>query len=433
MTHDPVTRERLDAEIRRRLESGQNKRAIMRDLGCSHRTVQLVARAMGGTPKPVETVTREGNDSEQKVEYRTRQPIHTLEQALAHAEVDTSVWRVKRWWVTSGEVGMKLVGRRDGKIVDETPHVQPVFWVRLELERIVPKAYTDAIEGIFARYANDSPKWPALVSRGLKTDPAHLIEFDLFDAHFGKLAWAAECGKDYDLKIAERIYRNAVEDLMDLASPYKAAKILIPIGNDFYHIDNLSSSTTGGTLVDSDGRYPKIIETGEVAVIEAIRLLATVAPVSVTWVPGNHDRLASYHLMRSIHWAFSGSDRVTVDTGRATRKYVRFGTCLLGYIHGDKIKPDKLHGLMSQEQPKAWAETTCHEWKRGHDHTTKQHKTEIPVDSYKGTVVRTLSALCYTDGWCFDNGYVGSRSAAECYLYHHDAGYRGHFAVDARE
>jgi len=421
------------AAIRRMLSEGIPKAHIAKRLGVGRQTVISLAYADRGKPEPAPSAfTRTESANEAKLEFAVRKPVVTLEDALARGQVDTKVWRVKRWKIVSGEVGMKLRSFDErGKVASEAPHTHPVWWVTLELERILPKPYHDATEAIFQRLESVAPKWPAPRPTGAGK-AEHLIEIDLSDAHFGKLAWRPEAGDDYDLKIAERIYRNALDDLLSLVGGYHAARFVLPIGSDFYHIDTLDGTTTSGTHVDADGRYAKIIEIGEAAVIEAVARLAAIAPVDVLWIGGNHDRIASYHLARTVAAWFRQCDRVTVDYSPGPRKYVRHGTCLIGYTHGDKIAPKELPNIMAAERPIDWGATTCREFHRGHQHCTRV-LTTTPVESYRGTVVRTLRALCYGDAWHRENGFIGSQPAAECHLYHESRGYVGGFVAPARD
>jgi hypothetical protein len=248
-----------------------------------------------------------------KVQYLATRPIRTLEDALAYADVDTTVWRVRRWSATAWQSGMKLRTFDDkGKVAAEQPYVQDLWRVSMDLERILPKPWHDATEALIRRMMDHSPTYPVPPVRQRPADP-HLLELDLFDVHFGKLAWKPETGNDYDLRIAETVYKNAVLDLLDRAAGFAIDTILLPIGNDFFHVDNHTNTTTAGTPQDVDGRYAKMIEVGTLAVIWAIETLMTVAPVDVIHVPGNHDRLTSLHLAREIAAWFRSCDRVTVD------------------------------------------------------------------------------------------------------------------------
>jgi len=205
---------------------------------------------------------------------------------------------------------------------------------------------------------------------------------------------------------------------------------LFPIGNDFFHMDNRKNMTTGGTPQDVDGRYEKIIEAGEMAVIWAVERMAQTAPVSVIHVPGNHDRTASWHLARTVEMWFRNNSRVSVDRGANPRKYFRWEKTLLGLTHGNEEKKQSLPSIMSVERPQEWAETTCREWLCGHEHRARQWQTQ-PVDTHEQTTVRALRSLAGTDAWHHSKGYLSTK-AAEVYFYGKTRGYAGHSVVPAR-
>lgn len=362
-----------------------------------------------------------------EVSYSCEERIRTMEDAVRFAEVDQTVWFVSGWECGSYEVVMRV---RRGKGIPDLPTRKTLWRVKLVLKRIWPRAYQQASEALFERLAQYSPALTesALVASG---DEPHVLVMGLFDAHFGKLAWAPETGDNYDLRIAETVYANAVADLIHKARGFPIGRVVMPIGNDFYHIDNTAYMTTGGTPQDADGRYAKIIATGEMAVIRAIDRLAGIAPVEVTWVPGNHDRLASYHLTRTLAAYYRNTDRVDVNLSPAERKYVRYGTNLIGLTHGNEEKHASLPAIMATERATDWAETTCHEWLLGHLHKSRKTET-VSVDTHDGVTVRILRSLSGTDAWHFRKGYVGSQRAAEALLMGCDSGYSAHFQANVR-
>ncbi len=368
---------------------------------------------------------------EATLEYRTPEIVRTEADAIRVGKVDLMRWRVKRWTLKTYQVATK------NKLADKTHEtkVTQLYAVRLDLESILPKPYLDASEALWKRLEERSPNFdqePQVVS----VDASLLCEFDLFDMHFGKLCWAKESRDNYDLRITERVYLTAVDDLIAKLRGQPVARFVLPIGNDLFHVDNLMHATTGGTpMGDADCRYSKMIEIGESAVLASIDRLQAIAPVDVIYVAGNHDRLASYHLCRTASAWFRNCERVAVDLSPAVRKYRRYGCNLFGYTHGDRVTGDagirSLPALMAVESPQDWGATTCREWKLGHRHTSRRFETRSS-DEFQGVQVRWLSSLSGTDAWHFENGFVGNRRAAEAYLYDLSQGYSGHFVAHAR-
>lgn len=377
-----------------------------------------------------ETITRDMGSDGGTVEYSTRRPIVTEADAIAHARIDLTRWRVVRCKITSGEVAMKL---RDfdpkGKTASEKPTTVPVWWITLKLEAILPRHERDSLEGLFARL--EKPRGAATVAAPRPVEPGStLCVMDLVDLHFGKLAWSQETGEDYDLKIAERVYLDAVADLLQRSKGHGIGEFLMPLGSDFLHIDNAGGTTTAGTPQDVDGRLAKILETAEMAVVRAVEMMLGRGDVTVRWVPGNHDRLLSYCLARTIAAYFRNRSGITVDVAPTHRKYHRFGRTLIGLTHGNEEKHANLPIIMATERPTDWAETTCREWHVGHEHRSRKLE-HLSTDTHGGVPVRVLRSLSAVDAWHHRKGFVGTTRSAEAYLYDQD-GYCGHVVANVR-
>ena len=106
---------------------------------------------------------------------------------------------------------------------------------------------------------------------------------------------------------------------------------------------------------------------------------------------------------------------------------MQWGTVLLGFAHGDRIKHDKLPLLMAGEAPQLWAATTHREWHLGHLHHKRE--TQFHAGIEHGPVrVRILPSLTTADDFHYTNGYVGALRAAESYLWSKRRGYVGHLS-----
>ena len=411
---DPLDPKVVEAKRLRGL--GWTIEKIAKHLKMSHGWASKVCR-LSEAPK---FGTKEDEDSS-IVEYDYHEPIKTLEDACARASVDLKTWYVERWECSHWTVGMNVKG--------EGPVQKQQYRVKIFLKRIMKRAIQEAVAAVYTEMKQHSPKYEKkrFKQAGVET----LAVMCLFDAHFGKLAWKPEVGHDYDLRIAEGMFRNAVDDLMSRCEHRTISKFCMPVGNDFFHIDNKQNTTLRGTPQDTDGRYAKIFKAGKLAVIWAIERMMQYADVDVIWVPGNHDPTMSYHLAETIDSWFHKSGQVSVDVTPPTRKYYRWNDTLLGLTHGDTVKPEQLPNMMAVERPIDWSETKCREWLLGHRHRSQQWTTK-GTDSHTGTIVRTIQALTATDAWHYENGYVNSQRAAEVLFYEKDFGYAGNLIAQAR-
>jgi hypothetical protein len=405
---------------------------------------QLIDAVKNQTPPKTEQPPKESleitcSDEFQSIVSESRS-IRTLEDALAAANVDLAIWEVDHYTINKWDGFNKNVKKKlkyvEGKAtgtIDHSPYpvVVPLWQVKVRLRRKVEKRVQDGIEMLMERMSKHSPRYRAYPKIKGVSNP-HLLEVAVFDAHFAKLAWGAETGTDQDLKIIQDIFHDAVIELVSKSKGFPIEKVLFPLGQDFFHIDNPNNTTVNGTPLDVDSRYPKIFDAGVLACVKAIDYLAAIAPVDVLWVPGNHDRTTSYHLAYVLKVFYRLNSRVNVDISPSPRKYYTYGKCLLGYTHGDEEKRSSLPTIMASEKPREFGNAICREWHIGHTHTEKRF--EFNAENTIGNVtIRVLPSISGTDAWHHRKGYVGGNRAAVAYLWSKDQGYSGHFLASVKD
>jgi hypothetical protein len=296
----------------------------------------------------------------------------------------------------------------------------------------VPQAVAGAIPEIIERMKKHAPAYKR-VRRKKQKDP-HMLELGMPDAHIGKLAWGKETGEgDYDLAIAIQRQEENAAILLDRATAYEIERILIPIGSDYFQIDNAQNTTAGGTPQDVDGRFAKIFSEGHESLVKIIDSARQIAPVELTWVPGNHDRQTSWFLAHSLAAHYRNDSEVTVDFTPTGRKYIKYGVNLIGYTHGDTRSGEKhadLPGIMAVEAGAQFAATKFREWHIGHIHKKRQ-TTFLALNTYQGVVIRVLPSLSSIDAWHYEKGYVGNVPAAEAFLWSKEHGPSGYLTAHA--
>ncbi len=248
-----------------------------------------------------------------------------------------------------------------------------------------------------------------------------LALFSFPDAHVGMLAWGPEAGANYDTKIAlQRIKDAFVNLVVGQAAKFPVSKIVIPIGNDILHADTHDNTTTAGTRVDVDSRWQKaFMELAEVLIVEIIGGAAKIAPVHVVVVPGNHDYQRAFYLGEVIRWHFRDRESlfpVSVDNAPRTRKYIRWGSVLLGFTHGAWEKINDLPLIMAQEGPELWGTSTWREWLIGHYHRKKEIAW-VPTFEKSGVRIRVLPSMAPADAWHYKQGYIGGAKEATLSIY----------------
>lgn len=369
--------------------------------------------AAGITPEQNSSTVGKADETDETVgDVRTitlpKTRIHTLDELLDHAKVDLSVWEVERFKVNKWEMG--YVNKGTGE-ASEHALFQVTATLRRRPDVVAAKKEIEKLK----EEAKKSARIPSVIIRPTgKT--GNMLEVNIPDAHFGKLAWGAETmHENYDTAIAEQMYLRALETLIERTKGYKFDQVLFVVGNDLLNSDDLENRTTRGTIVTTDGRYYKTFRTVRRTITACIERLRKIAPVKVIMVSGNHDNLSVWHLGDSLEIAFAKYEDVEIDNAPTPRKYHQHGNVMLMLTHGDKGKRQEYPQLMASERHEMWGATKFRECHTGHTHMTK-------TDEKYGVRVRVLPALCPPDDWHSENGYVGNLRNAEAYVWNNDEG-----------
>ncbi len=255
-----------------------------------------------------------------------------------------------------------------------------------------------------------------------------MVEVALYDMHLGMLSWAAETGEDYDVSIARKVLADATNQIVARTKKLKPSHYLLPIGNDFLHINDPSGLTPrGNNQLDIDTRLANIIEESQNALVDTIETLASVAPVDIIWIPGNHDPQTSYWLLRVLAAWYRNDERVTVDVSPKPRKFKLFGINLIGFMHGCDVPASRLASLpnlLAEEAADLWTSGQYREIHIGHKHK-KAELYFTGTDTYGGVVVRTIPSLVGTDYWHFLKGFANTSKTAQFFVWNKDYGLEG--------
>ncbi len=245
------------------------------------------------------------------------------------------------------------------------------------------------------------------------SDSDLLAVYPMGDPHFGMYAWAAECGDDFDLKVAERLTYAAIDALVASAPPAKEA-VIIELG-DFFHSDSNAAATTHGTRVDVDTRFDRVQQIGQDAMVYVIKAaLRRHEKVTVRIVQGNHDEHSSLALRRALAAYFRNEKRIRVDLSPAPFWFHRFGRVLIGATHGHTCKPQALPSIMATDAAAEWGDTDFRYFYRGHVH----HDDE---KEYPGCKVQSFRTLAAKDAWHAGAGYRSWRDM-KCVVMHRKYG-----------
>lgn len=234
------------------------------------------------------------------------------------------------------------------------------------------------------------------------------------DPHFGLLTWAAQCGENFDLKIAEHLTFEAVDRLTG-TTPASRTALLLNLG-DFFHADDSTNKTRRSSAeLDVDGRFEKIALVGIMAMVRCIqRLLEKHERVIVRNNRGNHDPHQATMLGIALMAWFHAEPRVTVNTSPSSFFYHRFGKVLIGSTHGDGAKLGDLPLIMATDSPDDWAASKFRVWHCGHFHHDQ-------LKEHPGCTVETHRTLAPNDAWHRHEGYRSGRDM-KAVIYHREHG-----------
>ena len=362
-----------------------------------------------------------------KTNFRPR----TEEDIYREFEVNKDIWEIEKWNVKTWDAWIK---NKNQDI--ETKEVYSVSAVFKKIK--VKENLTLQKQAIIDEISQSSPDfsvvetWDAFrreFQENVVKD--NLLLISLFDVHFGKLAHSEETGEDYDIKIAEKRFKAAIDDLVSRVNMDSVERILFPIGNDMFNVDNANRTTTAGTPQDTDTRYFKMLKTVNRIVIESINKLLTFAPVDVLIVPGNHDEYTCLTQGLVLEAYYNDTDLVRVHNSPKLRKYYKYGTVGLQFTHGDKENHQSLGLIFATEEPKLWADTLYRFCMLGHFHKNKKLNF-VSVDEHQGFQVQILPSLSGTDKWHASKGYM-SKKQAKAFLYNRTKGLVGEFTHNSEQ
>ncbi len=441
--------EKTIIQIRELLRQNMRHREIAKITGVSVGSVSAVRR-MKLDPKENDEIphdvnvpldTRSPDRDEGETSIITPDKPKSLDDIARMFKIDQNEWeavtvRVNEWqgFFKARKEWTKPTKENGFKGSSTSSHQKVALWqTRVTWRRKVSGGIQKAITALVKQ-------WPAFESRTRKPivrpsgGTGQVASFGLWDAHLGMYAWQEETGNSFDLNKAVNRVCNAVDDVIAELKLYPLEKIWMPVGNDFLHFDNYKMQTTmSDHRLDADSRYAKVYAAGLLCLAYMVERAAEICPVvEGIYIPGNHDRIASYTLCMALAQRYRGDKRISIDCSANPRKYRTFGGTLIGFDHGQLASAQQLATIFSNECKKEWSSSTYHEIQVGHTHQRREKMFEslTPVN---GVLVRTNPSLCNTDAYHHEHGWIGEpQKSVEAWRYSRD-GYVGSHAAYARD
>lgn len=267
---------------------------------------------------------------------------------------------------------------------------------------------------------------PPVIKKYKTYDDSYLVKLPVFDVHFGKYSTYEMVGNEYyNSDIARDCFNYVIDYTISRIKKLgiKVDKLIFPVGQDFFHFDTPSKTTTGGTPQDTDTNNKEMFKNGCMMLIDGISKLSSElkTQVDVCCVDGNHDSQTSYNATMVLWAYFNNDENVNVDTSVTTRKYIEYGNSLIGLSHGSKEKK-RISGIMQIEAPEKWGRTKFREFHLGHLHS--EQTTEE-----NGVIIRNIPSITGTDRWHNEQGYVGAIRKCVCFIWSKEKGIDSTFNI----
>jgi ribosomal protein L31 len=253
-----------------------------------------------------------------------------------------------------------------------------------------------------------------------------MLEWPVFDAHHGMLAWAKETGNDYDHKISRHLQVSAGKILFASFGPVKRAVIIL--GGDNQTADNRSGSTEKShNIVDTDTRFAKIIWCSYETSVSCIEIAAQFAEeVHVIVLSGNHDYHAALQLTIQLYAHFRNCEKITIDISPEKHRFYTWGNTVFMATHGDVNEKRIAPYAMQQVIRRGLARDVDVERvmvRMGHLHK-RGRKTPDMLSEEDGVIVERFPTLAAQEAYSIEGAYTSCR-ATSANLWHHTHGRYG--------
>lgn len=253
----------------------------------------------------------------------------------------------------------------------------------------------------------------------------HMLEWPVFDAHHGMLAWAEETGADYDHKISRHLQVSAGKILFQSFGRVKKTTLIF--GGDNQTADNRAGTTEkSGNHLDTDSRYQKMAWCSYEATVSCIEIAALNSEeVYVVVLSGNHDWHSAIHLTIQLHAHFRNVKKVKIDVSPEEHRFYSWGNTVFMATHGDT--PEKRIPAFALQRAirKGYAVNPDMKMyvRMGHLHKRGKKVPDLLVEE-DGVHIERFPTLAAQEAYSVKGAYTSCR-ATEANLWHRKNGRTG--------
>jgi hypothetical protein len=322
----------------------------------------------------------------------------TAEEIIEVLKIDTSRWKLSSYWNKETHSG----------------------WMVSAMVTAAKKESKDVLADVIKSFKPEyQPVREVHLNKNFDRDCVGVLSIQ--DLHFGK--------EDNSLIVEE--FENAIITLVSKSyMTHKMDKIVYVVGGDLLNMDTFSGATTSGTPLDNDQKAHDAYATAFDALYWSINYIKQFCNnLEVVYIPGNHDRLSSYHMAHALSKCFPTKD-IVFNVDYSERKVVVYGHNFFAFEHGDVTKKNTPI-VYATEFAKQWGNTLYRTCYTGHFHSKKTTEY-ITENEHTGFSIKHLPSLCSTDYWHYHNKFVGSKRQAVMEVHDKENGKVSEFTYTAQ-
>ena len=312
----------------------------------------------------------------------TNEPKNS-EEIISLLKIDTKEWKLSQYWNKQ---------MRD-------------HWRVSALVTKLKNTDTDNLKKLLESWKPKTYKLPKTNISNLKKLQKVCGIISLQDIHFGKQG----------NETIDKDFEDTIIDLLGRADKiYYIETMYFVVGGDLINMDTFTGTTTSGTPLDNCMSATEAYKQAFDAMHWAIGYIKNFCKnLVVVYVPGNHDRLSSFHLAHALSKSIE-SDEIIWDVKYEERKVHVWHNNFNAFEHGDKSSKNNPL-IYASEYPKQWGNTTNRTLYKGHIHTDRKVEY-MTSNETAGFVEKTLPSLGKTDYYHYSNKYVGNKRSGKLEL-----------------
>ena len=320
---------------------------------------------------------------EAKFQAKTDKEPKSANEIIKLLKIDTSIWKLSSYW-------NKQMG-------DHWRVSALVTRKRFDTETV--------LEDLLKHWKPKTYRIPKIkINQGKKQKVCGVLS--LQDIHFGKEG-NYTIDKDFEETIINLITRAT--------SSHYIENLFYVVGGDLINMDTFNGTTTSGTPVDNSCTATEAYIQAFDAIHWSINYLAQhCEKITVVYIPGNHDRLSSFHLVHALSKSISDHPNITWDIEYAERKVHVWHDNFNAFEHGDATSKNTAV-VYATEFANEWGSTTNRTLFTGHFHQNKKIEY-ITTSETAGFIHKTLPSLSKTDYYHYHKKYVGNRRSGKLEL-----------------